>query len=369
MRTASSSIPGAHREGVEGDHFLVCPPMIVTEADIDDILGLLVSSLDRFAAEAGLPVARGRMTKIIISCAVTGSIHTPSMTPHLPITADEIASDSVAAAEAGAAILHLHARNPEDARPSADPDHFMAFLPRIKQASDAVLNLTTGGSATMTLDERLRAPMTAEPEMCSVNMGSMNFALYPAAARNHRLRATTGKSRSWKTPTTSSSRTLPRDIAHVIKEMGEKRGARFEFECYDVGHLYMLRHFLDRGLVAAPLFIQFVFGVLGGIGADPENLTHMKRIADKLFGDAYQWSALAAGRHQIPITTMAAAMGGHVRVGLEDSIYIARGELARSNADQVALIREIVEKRGRIVATPDDARDMLGLKGADRTAF
>ncbi|MCW2305991.1 BKACE family enzyme [Rhodobium gokarnense] len=308
------------------------------------------------------------MTKIIISCAVTGSIHTPSMTPHLPITADDIASESVSAAEAGAAILHLHARNPADGRPSADLDHFMAFLPRIKQGTDAVLNLTTGGSATMTLEERLRAPMTAAPEMCSVNMGSMNFALYPAAAR------ITDWRHDWEKPFLENSDDLifkntPRDIAHVISEMGEKRGARFEFECYDVGHLYMLRHFLDRGLVEAPLFIQFVFGVLGGIGADPENLTHMKRIADKLFGDAYQWSALAAGRHQIPITTMAAAMGGHVRVGLEDSIYIARGELARSNADQVALIREIVEKLGRVVATPDDARQMLDLKGADRTAF
>ncbi|MBB4304741.1 uncharacterized protein (DUF849 family) [Rhodobium orientis] len=308
------------------------------------------------------------MTKIIISCAVTGSIHTPSMTPHLPITADDIASQSVDAAAAGAAILHLHARDPADGRPSADPDHFMAFLPRIKQASDAVLNLTTGGSATMTLDERLRAPMTAAPEMCSVNMGSMNFALYPAASR------ITDWRHDWEKPFLENSDDLifkntPRDIAHVIAEMGDKRGARFEFECYDVGHLYMLRHFLDRGLVEAPLFIQFVFGVLGGIGADPENLTHMKRIADKLFGDGYQWSALAAGRHQIPITTMAAAMGGHVRVGLEDSIYIARGELARSNADQVALIRQIVEKLGRVVATPDDAREMLDLKGADRTAF
>ncbi len=308
------------------------------------------------------------MTKIIITCAVTGSIHTPSMTPHLPVTADEIASQAVGAAEAGAAILHLHARDPANGRPSARAEHFMGFLPRIKQATSAVANLTTGGSATMTLGERLEAPMAAEPEMCSLNMGSMNFALYPAAGR------ITDWKHDWEKPFLENSDDLvfkntPRDIAHVIGEMGAKRGARFEFECYDVSHLYMLRHFADRGLAEPPFFIQFVFGVLGGIGADPENLDHMKRIADKLFGDDYRWSVLAAGRHQIPFATMAAAMGGHVRVGLEDSIYIARGKLAESNAEQVTVIREIVERLGRTVASPDDARDLLGLKGADKTAF
>lgn len=308
------------------------------------------------------------MSKILITCAVTGSIHTPSMSPHLPITAEQITEQAVAAAEAGASILHLHARDPENGRPSASAEHFMAFLPRIKQATDAVANLTTGGSATMTLDERLAAPLAAEPEMCSLNMGSMNFALYPAADRIKDWKY------DWEKPFLEGSDDLvfkntPRDIAHVITEMGGKRGARFEFECYDLSHLYMLRHFADREMTKPPFFIQFVFGVLGGVGADPENLTHMKRIADKLFGEDYQWSVLAAGRHQIPFTTMAAAMGGHVRVGLEDSIYIGKGRLAESNAQQVTLIREIVERLGRSVATPTEARELLGLKGADRTGF
>lgn len=308
------------------------------------------------------------MSKILITCAITGSVHTPSMTPYLPVTAEQITAEAAAAAEAGAAILHLHARDPKDGRPSAKPEHFMAFLPRIKQATDAVANLTTGGSATMTLEERLAAPVAAEPEMCSLNMGSMNFALYPAAAR------ITDWLYDWEKPFLEGSDDLvfkntPRDITRVIAEMGAKRGARFEFECYDLGHLYMLRHFADRGLVAPPFFIQFVFGILGGMGADSENLAHVKRIADKLFGDDYQWSVLAAGRHQIPFATMAAAMGGHVRVGLEDSIYIAKGELADSNARQVTLIREIAERLGREVATPAEARALLGLKGADRTAF
>ena len=308
------------------------------------------------------------MDKIIITCAVTGSIHTPSMSPHLPVTADEIAEQSVDAAEAGASILHLHARDPQDGRPSASPDHFMGFLPRIKQRTDAVINLTTGGSALMSLEERLAAPLQTEPEMCSLNMGTMNFALYPAAERISEWK------HDWEKPFLENSdelifRNTPRDVAHVLTEMGEKRGARFEFECYDVGHLYMLRHFADRGMVKAPFFIQFVFGVLGGIGADPDNLIHMKRMADKLFGDDYRFSVLAAGRQQMPMATIAAAMGGHVRVGLEDSLMIERGVLAKSNAEQVAKIRGIVEGLGRTVASPAEARQMLGLKGADRTAF
>ncbi|WP_346911382.1 3-keto-5-aminohexanoate cleavage protein [uncultured Roseibium sp.] len=306
--------------------------------------------------------------KIIITCAITGSIHTPTMSPYLPVTGPEIAGQAMGAAEAGAAILHLHARDPETGRPSAKPEHFMAFLPVIKQGSDAVLNISTGGSAVMTLDERLAAPTLAEPEMCSLNMGSMNFALYPMAARYDDWK------HDWEKPFLEGSDDLvfkntPRDIATILSRLGQERGARFEFECYDVSHLYMLRHFADRGLVKAPFFIQFVFGVLGGIGADPENLQHMKRIADKLFGDDYMFSVLAAGRQQIPFATMAAAMGGHVRVGLEDSVFIGKGELARSNAEQVVKIREIVERLGREVATPVDARDLLGLKGADRTAF
>lgn len=308
------------------------------------------------------------MSKIIITCAITGSIHTPSMSPHLPITADDITEQSIGAAEAGAAILHLHARDPKNGRPSADPQHFMAFLPRIKQNSDAVLNISTGGSAIMTLDQRLAAPKLTEPEMCSLNMGTMNFALYPAADR------ITDWKHDWEKPFLEGSDDLvfkntPRDMANILHEMGDKRGARFEFECYDVSHLYMLRHFMDRGLVQAPLFIQFVFGVLGGIGPDPENLTHMKLIADKLFGDDYDFSVLAAGRHQMPLITMSAILGGHVRVGLEDSLMISRGTLARSNAEQVAKIRRIVEELGRTLATPAEARDMLHLKGGDRTAI
>lgn len=308
------------------------------------------------------------MSKIIITCAITGSIHTPSMSPHLPITAEEITEHSVGAAEAGAAILHLHARDPVDGRPSADPAHFGAFLPQIKQRSDAVLNISTGGSATMSLEDRLAAPKQAEPEMCSLNMGTMNFALYPAADR------ITEWKYDWEQPFLEGSDDLvfkntPRDMAHVLYEMGDKRGARFEFECYDVSHLYMLRHFVDRGLVQGPIFIQFVFGVLGGIGPDPENLTHMKLIADKLFGQDYEFSVLAAGRHQIPLITMSAILGGHVRVGLEDSLMIARGRLAKTNAEQVTKIRRIVEDLGRTVASPQEARAMLDLKGADRTAI
>jgi uncharacterized protein (DUF849 family) len=308
------------------------------------------------------------MSKIIITCAVTGSIHTPSMSPYLPVTAEEIVEQAVAAADAGAAILHLHARDPENGRPSAAPEHFQAFLPRIKQASDAVLNISTGGSAVMTLDERLAAPKAAAPEMCSLNMGTMNFALYPMAARIDTWK------HDWEKPFLEGSDDLvfkntPRDIARILTELGRDRGARFEFECYDVSHLYMLRHFVDRGMVEPPFFIQFVFGVLGGIGADHENLMHMKRIADKLFGDDFAFSVLAAGRQQMLLASMAAAMGGHVRVGLEDSLMIARGTLARSNAEQVAKIRRIVEDLGREAATPAEARALLHLKGGDRTAI
>lgn len=306
--------------------------------------------------------------KIIITCAVTGSIHTPTMSPHLPVTPAEIAGQAIGAAEAGAAILHLHARNPETGQPSAREADFMAFLPEIKAGCGAVLNLSTGGSAIMSLEDRLAGPLKAEPEMCSLNMGTMNFALYPLADRYDAW------VHGWEQPFLRGTDDLvfkntPRDIEFVLTQMGQQRGARFEFECYDVGHLYMLRHFADRGLVKPPYFIQFVFGVLGGIGADPENLQHMKRMADKLFGDDYIFSVLAAGRQQIPFATIAASMGGHVRVGLEDNLYIARGELARSNAEQVTKIRKIVEELGRTVATPEEARQMLGLKGAGETAF
>lgn len=306
--------------------------------------------------------------KVIISCAVTGSIHTPSMSPYLPVTPEQIAEQAIEAAKAGAAILHLHARDPDNGRPSADPAVFMRFLPVIKQATDAVINISTGGSSLMTLDDRLAAALCAEPEMCSCNMGSMNFGLFPAL----------DKPREWKhawepqmleaTRGTIFKNTFA-DIEGILSRIGEGCGTRFEFECYDVGHLYNLAHFRDRGLVTDPVFIQFVFGVLGGIGADPENLTHMKRIADKLFGDDYRFSVLAAGRHQMPMVSMAAAMGGNVRVGLEDSLYIGRGELAKSNADQVRRIRTILEALSLEIATPAEAREMLALKGADRVAF
>ena len=308
------------------------------------------------------------MREIIISCALTGSIHTPSMSPYLPVTADEIATAGIEAAQAGAAILHLHARDPETGRPSADPAHFRAFLPRLKQGCDAVLNLSTGGSAVMSLDARLAAPKEAAPEMASLNMGTMNFALYPMAER------ITEWQHAWEKPFLEGSDDLvfkntPRDIARILTELGQERDARFEFECYDLGHLYMLRHFADRGLITPPFFIQFVFGVLGGMGPDPENLSHMVRIADKLFGQDYMFSVLAAGRHQMPMAAQAAAMGGHVRVGLEDSLTIARGTLARSNAEQVTKVRGIVEALGREVVSPDRARALLGLKGAVATAI
>jgi uncharacterized protein (DUF849 family) len=309
-----------------------------------------------------------KSNKVVITCAVTGSIHTPTMTPHLPLTPDEIARQSIEAAEAGAAILHLHARDPRDGRPTPDPAVFMQFLPRIKQATDAVVNITTGGGHGMTLQERLAAPLKASPEMCSLNMGSMNFGLYPMLDRYKEFKY------DWERKHLEASRDFIfrntfKDIELVLQELGEGHGTRFEFECYDVGHLYNLAHFLDRKLVKPPLFVQTIFGILGGIGADPENLAHMKRIADKLFGDQYAWSVLAGGRHQLPFVTMAAIQGGNVRVGLEDSIYLGKGQLAKSNAEQVRRIRSILENLSLEIATPKEARALLALKGGDRVAF
>ncbi|MDD7973071.1 3-keto-5-aminohexanoate cleavage protein [Roseinatronobacter alkalisoli] len=303
------------------------------------------------------------MAGIIITCALTGSIHTPSMSPHLPITGKDIARQGIEAAQAGASILHLHARDPVTGRPSALLEHFNGFVPILARETDAVLNLSTGGSAVMSLDDRLAAPLAIAPEMASLNMGTMNFALYPMLGKDRNWM------HDWEKPFLEDTDDLvfkntPRDIARILTSLGQERGARFEFECYDLSHLYMLRHFADRGLIKPPYFIQFVFGVLGGMGPDPENLTHMKRIADKLFGDKYMFSVLAAGRFQMPLITMSAAMGGHVRVGLEDSLTIARGRLACSNAEQVMKIREIVERLGRDVMTPDQVRATLGLKGA-----
>lgn len=306
--------------------------------------------------------------KVIITCAVTGSIHTPTMSPHLPLTPDEVATQAIDAAEAGAAILHLHARDPKDGRPTPDPAVFMQFLPRIKQATEAVINITTGGGHGMALEERLAAPLRASPEMCSLNMGSMNFGLFPMLARYKEFK------HEWERTYLENSRDFIfrntfKDIEYILKNLGEAHGTRFEFECYDVGHLYTLAHFLDRKLVKPPLFVQSIFGILGGIGADPENLTHVKHIADKLFGDDYRWSILAAGRHQLPLVTMGAIMGGNVRVGLEDSLFIGKGQLAKSNADQVRRIRAILENLSLEVASPKEAREMLALKGGDAVAF
>lgn len=308
------------------------------------------------------------MSKIIISCAITGSIHTPSLSPYLPVTADQIATQAVEAAKAGATVLHLHARDPANGRPSSDPAHWAAFLPRIKAGCDAIVNMTTGGSAVMTMEQRLAAPLQARPELCSLNMGSMNFALYPMLGKRKDWL------HDWEEPFLRNSDDLvfkntPRDIEAVLRLMGAERGARFEFECYDVSHLYMLKHFKDRGLVQGPIFLQFVMGVLGGIAAEPEHLTHLKATADRLFGEDYLWSVLAAGRKQMPMAAMAAGMGGHVRVGLEDNLYISQGVLAKSNAEQVAKVREIVEHLGRVVASPDEARAMLGTKGAAEVGF
>jgi uncharacterized protein (DUF849 family) len=306
--------------------------------------------------------------KVIITCAVTGSIHTPTMSPYLPITPDEVASQAIGAAEAGAAILHLHARDPKDGRPTPDPAVFMQFLPRIKQASKAVINITTGGGHKMTVDERLAAPLRASPEMCSLNMGSMNFGLYPMLNRYKEFKY------DWEKPYLENTddlifRNTFRDIERILKDLGQGHGTKFEFECYDVGHLYNLAHFLDRKLIQPPMLVQTIFGILGGIGADGENVAHMKRIADKLFGDSYHWSILAAGRHQMPLITMGAIMGGNVRVGLEDSLYLGKGQLAKTNAEQVGRIRSILENLSLEIATPDEARSMLHLKGGDAVKF
>jgi uncharacterized protein (DUF849 family) len=302
--------------------------------------------------------------KVIISCAVTGSVHTPSMSPHLALTPDEIAEQAIAAAQAGAAILHLHARDPVDGRPTADPEVFDAFVPRIKAATRAVINITTGGSTRMTLEERLAYPLQAQPEMCSLNMGSMNFSIHPAARKIQNWRY------DWEKPYIEGMEDLIfrntfRDIKHILKVLGEECATRFEFECYDLGHLYNLAYFMDEGLVQGPLFIQSIYGILGGMGPDPENLCVMKTTADRLFGDSYRFSVLGAGRHQMSLLTMGAIMGGNVRVGLEDSLYLGKGQLAKSCAEQVRKIRRILEELSLEIASPDEARTMLGLKGSD----
>jgi len=305
--------------------------------------------------------------KVIITCAITGAIHTPTMSPYLPITSDEITKDAIAAAEAGAAILHLHARNPETGQPDQSPEGFAPFLPRIKQGTNAVINITTGGSPYMTVEERVEPAAKFKPEVASLNMGSMNFGLYPMLNRFKEFKF------DWEREHLEGSRDLVfrnsfKDIEYVLKTC-YGNGTRFEFECYDISHLYNLAHFADRGLIKAPFFVQSVFGLLGGIGPHPEDVMHMKRTADRLFGTDYRWSVLGAGSNQFRVAAQAAALGGNVRVGLEDSIWAGKGELATSNAIQVSKVRQIIESLGLQVATPDEAREILSLKGGDQVNF
>ncbi len=305
--------------------------------------------------------------KVIITCAITGAIHTPTMSPHLPITADEIADGAIGAANAGAAIVHLHARDPSNGKPTQDPKAFEQFLPKIKAASNVVINLTTGGAPTMSPEERLQPALRLKPEVASLNMGSMNFGLYEMVGRYKEFKY------DWEKPYLAGSddrifKNTFKDIAYILESCSDN-DTRFEIECYDIGHLYTAAHFLDRGLVKPPLFIQSVFGIRGGIGPHPEDVLHMKRTADRLFGDAYLWSVLGAGRNQMFIAAQSAVMGGNVRVGLEDSLWLGRGTLAKSNAEQVTKVRRILEEIGLQIATPDEARKMLKLKGGHNVAF
>ncbi|HEV2512138.1 3-keto-5-aminohexanoate cleavage protein [Bosea sp. (in: a-proteobacteria)] len=308
-----------------------------------------------------------RSRSVIITCAVTGAIHTPTMSEHLPVTPEEIIESALGAASAGASILHLHARDPQTGRPDQTIEAFQRFLPRIKQQTDAVINITSGGSPYMKVEERVKPAALFKPEVASLNMGTMNFGLFHLADKYKTFK------HEWEREHLENSRDLVfrntfKDIEYILSTCYDNN-TRFEFECYDIGHLYTLKHFLDRGLVKTPLFIQSVFGLLGGIGPHPEDVAHMKRTADRLFGDQYRWSVLGAGRHQLPIAAMSAAMGGNVRVGLEDSLWAGPGRLATSNAEQVALVRKIIEGLGLSVASPDEAREILELKGADATNF
>ena len=305
--------------------------------------------------------------KVIITCAVTGAIHTPSMSPYLPISPDEIAEAAIGAAKAGAAVVHLHARMPEDGRPTQDPAMFKRFLPKIKAASDVVINITTGGAPTMPIEERLQPALQLKPEVASLNMGSMNFGLYEMIARQKEWKY------EWEKPYLAGSddrifKNTFKDIAHILTSCSGN-DTRFEIECYDIGHLYTAAHFLDRSLVKPPLFIQSVFGIRGGIGPHPEDVIHMKRTADRLFGDQYQWSVLGGGRNQMYVATQSVVMGGNVRVGLEDSLWIGKGQLAKTNADQVSKIKRIIEELGLEIATPNEAREILKLKGKNNVNF
>ena len=305
--------------------------------------------------------------KVIITCAVTGAIHTPTMSSFLPVTPEEIAEAAIGAAEAGAAVVHLHARDPKDGRPTQDPAMFREFLPNIKARCNVVVNLTTGGAPTMAIQERLQPALQLKPEVASLNMGSMNFGLFPMITRYKEFKY------DWEVPYLEGSRdrvfkNTYKDIEYILSSCSDNN-SRFEFECYDISHLYNLAHFLDRGLVKPPLFVQSVFGIMGGIGAHPEDILHMKRTADRLFGSNYLWSVLGAGRNQIPVATMSVAMGGNVRVGLEDSLWDGPGKLAESNAAQVRRARTIIEALSLEVATPDEAREMLKLKGKNNVGF
>lgn len=306
--------------------------------------------------------------KVIISCAVTGAMHTPTMSEYLPLTPKQIAKQSIEAAEAGAAVLHLHARDPVDGKPTPDPAIFEQFIPQIAEATDAVINITTGGSTRMTLEERLAYPMKLKPEMCSLNMGSMNFSIHPIARKISEWK------HEWEKPFVEGMEDLIfrntfKDIKYILQTLGES-GTRFELECYDVGHLYNLAYFVDEGLIKPPFFIQSIYGILGGIGPDPENLAMMRTVADRLFGrDVYEFSILGAGRHQMSLLTMGAIMGANVRVGLEDSIYLGKGVKAKTNAEQVRKIRRILEELSFEIATPAEAREILQLKGRDKVAF
>jgi uncharacterized protein (DUF849 family) len=307
--------------------------------------------------------------KVIITCAVTGSAHTPTMSEYLPLTPDQIAEQAIEAANAGAAILHLHARDPKDGRPTADPKVFQQFVPRIAKSTNAVIAITTGGSTKMTVDERIAYPLIAKPEVCSLNMGSMNFSFHPIARKIKEWKY------DWEKPYIEGTediifRNTFRDIKRILHEVGEGCGTKFEFECYDLGHLYNLAFFLDEGLVKPPVFIQSIYGILGGMGTDPENLAYIRMTADRLIGrQNYRFSVLGAGRQQMPLLTVGAIMGGNVRVGLEDSLYLGRGQMAKSNAEQVRKMRRILDELSLEIATPDEARAMLGLKGADKTSF
>ena len=305
---------------------------------------------------------------VIITCAPTGGIHTPTMSPHLPITPDDIAQASIEAAEAGAAIIHLHARNPETGQPDPRPELFQQFMPQIASACDAVINVSTGGGLGMTREERLRAAVTTSPEMASLNVGSLNFGIFPMLEKYSQWK------HDWEPEFLEMTRDFVfkntfADLEYIVKELGREHGTRFEFECYDLGHLYNLAWLIDQGWLEPPYFVQMVFGILGGVGADLDNLQHMHTIAEKLFGDSYEWSVLAAGRHQMSFATQAAMLGGNLRVGMEDSLYIGPGELTPSNASQVKKIRGIVESLGHRIATPAEARQRLAIKGAEHVAF